>query len=72
MKAYLADNTLTGCPFDLAICSEAYIAWKDGWLDASRAHWRRHARAVAAHRRAKHSPPPTVRPKMLPGRNGAL
>ena len=72
MKAYLAGNTLTGCPFDLAICSEAYDAWKDGWLDASRARWRRHARVVAAHRRGKYAPPPTARPKLLLGRNGAL
>ena len=45
MKAYLAGNMLTGCPYDLAICSDAYSAWKDGWLDASlrRAHWRRQA-----------------------------
>ena len=51
MKAYLAGNTLTGCPYDSAICSEAYDAWKDGWLDARRAHWRR----FAAHRHAKTS-----------------
>ena len=56
MKAYLAGGTLTDCPHDPANCSKAYDAWRDGWLDASRAHGRRHALAVAAHRHAKASP----------------
>ena len=72
IKAYLAGNMLTGCPYDLAICSDAYSAWKDGWLDASRARSRRHARLIAARRHAKTSPPPIAWPKMVPGRNGVL
>jgi hypothetical protein len=48
MKAYLFGRTLTDCPYDPALCSEAYDAWRDGWLDASRAHWRRHSLAIAA------------------------
>ncbi len=57
MKAYLAGNTLTDCPYDPAICSETYAVWRDGWLDASRAHWRRHSLAIVALRHAKTSRP---------------
>lgn len=55
MKAYLVGATLTDCPYDPANYSKAYDAWRDGWLDATRARWRRHALAVAAHRHAKPS-----------------
>lgn len=55
IKAYLAGNTLTDCPYDPTICSKTYDAWRDGWLDASRARWRRHSHAMAALRHAKTS-----------------
>ena len=50
-KAYLAGDTLTDCPYHPAICSEAYDAWRDGWLDASanRAHWRRRRNMSTTH-----------------------
>jgi hypothetical protein len=47
-KAFLAGETLAFCPYDAISSSEAHDAWKDGWLDASRAHWRAHRFAIVA------------------------
>lgn len=53
-KAFLAGETLAFCPYDAISSSEAHDTWKDGWLDASRAHWRAHKFAIVA-RHAKTS-----------------
>jgi hypothetical protein len=48
MRDYLRGIPLSGNPYNPAICMEAHDAWKDGWLDASRARGRLRALEMAA------------------------
>jgi hypothetical protein len=48
MRGYLEGIPLSGNPYNPAICIEAHEAWKDGWLDASRARGRLRALEIAA------------------------
>jgi hypothetical protein len=48
MRGYLEGIPLSGNPYNPVICIEAHEAWKDGWLDASRARGRLRALEIAA------------------------
>jgi hypothetical protein len=47
VKAFLDAIPLGGNPHDPAVKSDAHEAWEDGWLDANRSRWRRHAFEMA-------------------------
>jgi hypothetical protein len=44
MKAYIDGRLLSANPYDASACPKTSSAWQDGWLDASRAWLRIHAR----------------------------
>lgn len=52
MRAYLEGVPLSGNPYNPALGIDAHEAWKDGWLDASRARGRRRALENAARAQA--------------------
>jgi ribosome modulation factor len=41
VKAFLDGKPLSVNPYDPAVNSEAYEAWRDGWRDANHSRWRR-------------------------------
>ncbi len=47
VKAYRTGQPLNCNPYDFDVCSEAHEGWKEGWLDASHEHRRRHAPEAA-------------------------
>ena len=52
MRSYLNGVPLSGNPYNPAHSIDAHEAWKDGWLDASRARGRARASEIAARPRA--------------------
>ena len=48
MRSYVEGAPLSANPYNPAFSSEAYEAWKDGWLEASRARGRLRALEIAA------------------------
>jgi hypothetical protein len=47
VKAFLDAAPLGGNPYAPEVNADAHEAWEDGWLDANRSRWRRHAFEMA-------------------------
>jgi hypothetical protein len=48
IRAYLEGLPLNGNPYNPASCFDEHEAWRDGWLDASRARERARAIKIAS------------------------